>query len=215
MPPHQHTHEQQMRPPARLLTPWHPARTGHHSPALPCGQGAARGSAHWTTRPARPGAQPGPAGWHHCNPGRRRVSAGPRAGRTRAKTREAKACGYPACGRVWLPGVREDAVTRRAGGCGYPAREGAVTRRARGCGYPARGRVRLPGVREDVVTRRAGGCGYPGVREGVVTPGVREGREGRGQPTRTIPSAHPARCYRPGRCRPPAWHPRCRRSLCH
>ena len=182
MPPHQHTHEQQMRPPPAYLLPGIQHGLGitlqlfHVAKELLeevlTGRLALQGQVH------SQGLQDGTIvtqGGGVCQLGREPGELGQRQGR------------------------RRPAVTRRAGGCGYPAR----------------GRVRLPGVREDVVTRRAGGCGYPGVREGVVTPGVREGREGRGQPTRTIPSAHPARCYRPGRCRPPAWHPRCRRSLCH
>ena len=89
------------------------------------------------------------------------------------------------------------------------------------------GQVHSQGLQDGTIVTQGGGVcqlgrepGKLGQRQGRRRPVVtqacrREMRGPRGQPTRTIPSAHPGRCYRPGRCRPPAWHPRCRRSLCH
>ena len=145
MPPHQHTHEQQMRPPPAYLLPGIQHGLGitlqlfHVAKELLeevlTGRLALQGQVH------SQGLQDGTIvtqGGGVCQLGREPGELGQRQGRRRpAVTRRAGGCGYPARGRVRLPGAREGAVTRRAGGCGYPA-----------CG-----RMWLP--------RRAGGCGYP------------------------------------------------------
>jgi len=161
MPPHQHTHEQQMRPPPAYLLLGIQHGLGitlqlfHVAKELLeevlTGRLALQGQVH------SQGLQDGTIvtqGGGVCQLGREPGELGQRQGRRRpAVTRRAGGCGYPACGRMRLPGAREGAVTRR-GRVRLPgAREGAVTRRAGGCGYPACGRMWLP--------RRAGGCGYP------------------------------------------------------
>ena len=123
MPPHQHTHEQQMRPPPAYLLPGIQHGLGitlqlfHVAKELLeevlTGRLALQGQVH------SQGLQDGTIvtqGGGVCQLGREPGELGQRQGRRRpAVTRRAGGCGYPARGRVRLPGAREDVVTPACG----------------------------------------------------------------------------------------------------